>query len=331
MTVSLLPWLEPLLPAVLRGPRGHALMLHGPAAAGQLELALAVAQAWLCEAPQADATACGQCAACALVRSRTHPDLRVLVPEALAETLGWGLPSEGDTASSKAKPSKDIRVEALRAAIEFAQQTSSRGQAQVVLIHPAERMNAVSANTLLKTLEEPPGLARFILCTGAPDRLLPTLRSRCQLVSLPGAPRDQALAWLGAQGVDAPEVLLDAAGGLPLAALELHRLGVRPEAWTRLPRALAAGEVGAVAGWSVPMLVDALSRCCEDGLRLAVGGTPRYFTPAAWTGLQPRLAPLLAWHAELKRVARHDEHPWNAGLTTESLVSGASRALHCAG
>ncbi|GIX25194.1 MAG: DNA polymerase III subunit delta' [Caldimonas sp.] len=329
MTANELPWLATWLPLMLRSQRGHALLLHGPAAAGQFELALAMAQAWLCEAAQADATACGRCEACTLCRAHTHPDLRVLVPEAMAATLGWEPPAEPDSDSGKSKPSKDIRVEALRAAIEFAQQTSSRGRAQVVLIHPAERMNAVSANALLKVLEEPPGRARFILCTAAPDRLLPTLRSRCQLVPMPSVPRDLALTWLSEQGVPSPEVLLDAAGGLPLVALEWHHRGLRPETWVRLPRALAAGDVQAVSGWPVPVLIDAMSRCCEDAMRLAVGGSPRYFPADAWRGLQPRLPPLLVWQAELKRVARHDEHPWHAALMCDALVSSASRALHC--
>jgi DNA polymerase III subunit delta' len=242
--VSLLPWLEPLWRQTLAAQRAHALLLAGPAGAGQFELGLTLARSWLCESPAADGRACGHCASCTLVAAHTHPDLQVLVPEALAEELGWGDPAEGGTKAGKAKPSKDVKVEALRAAVEFAQQTSSRARAKVVLIHPAERMNAVSANTLLKTLEEPPGLARFVLCTGALDQLLPTIRSRCQLVALPTPARAESLAWLEAQGVDAAEVLLDAAGGVPLAALELHRQGLSAKAWQALPAALAAGQVG---------------------------------------------------------------------------------------
>lgn len=326
--MSLLPWLDTQWRQTLAAQRGHALLLAGPANAGQFELGLALARSWLCESPASDGRACGHCASCTLVAAHTHPDLQVLVPEALAEELGWGEPAEGGGKSGKAKPSKDVKVEALRAAVEFAQQTSSRARAKVVLIHPAERMNAVSANTLLKTLEEPPGLARFVLCTGALDQLLPTIRSRCQLVQLPTPARTESLAWMESQGIDDAEVLLDAAGGAPLAALELHRQGLTAKAWQALPAALAAGQAGAVAGWSVSQVVDALGKCCEDGLRLAVGGAPRYFPRAAWKGLHPQLAPLLAWRLDLQRVARHAEHPWQAALTAESLVSGASRALH---
>jgi DNA polymerase-3 subunit delta' len=327
--VNLLPWLDRLWRQTLAAQRGHALLLAGPAQAGQFELGLALATSWLCESPTSDGRACGHCASCVLVAAHSHPDLQVLLPEALAEELGWGGLAEGDGKSGKAKASKDVKVEALRAAIEFAQQTSSRARAKVVLIHPAERMNAVSANALLKTLEEPPGLARFVLCTAALDQLLPTLRSRCQLVRLSTPARAESLAWLESQGVDGAEVLLDAAGGAPLAARSLHRQGLSAQAWLALPSALAAGQVDAVSSWSVAQLVDALGKCCEDGLRIAVGGAPRYFTPTAWKGLRPRLGPLLVWQEDLKRVARHAEHPWQAGLAIEALVSGASRALHC--
>ncbi|HEY9022955.1 MAG TPA: DNA polymerase III subunit delta', partial [Burkholderiaceae bacterium] len=179
-----LPWLAEPLQRALREQRSHALLVHGPSGVGQFELALGLAQGWLCEAAEDGAPRpCGRCAACHLVRARSHPDLLVLVPEALRAALGWepdGDADDGSDKASKAKPSKDIKVEAVRAAVAFAQTTSARGRGKVVVLHPAERMNGISANTLLKTLEEPPGAARFVLSSAAPDALLPTIRSRCQ-------------------------------------------------------------------------------------------------------------------------------------------------------
>lgn len=67
----------------------------------------------------------------------------------------------------------------MRDAVEFSQRTSARGRGKVVLIFPADRMNTVTANALLKTLEEPPGDVRFVLATEAAHQLLPTVRSRC--------------------------------------------------------------------------------------------------------------------------------------------------------
>src|SRR6185369_3830502 len=200
MDAVLLPWLEHPLAQALAAVRGHALLVHGPQGVGQFEFAQAMAAAWLCETPQASrrhGMACGECASCQLVRARTHPDLLVLLPEALQEALGFADGTESESADGKkAKPSREIKVDALRSAVAFAQQTSARGVAKVVVLHPAERMNAISANTLLKTLEEPPGAARFLLSCAAPEALLPTIRSRCQSTRLALPAPDEALAWL---------------------------------------------------------------------------------------------------------------------------------------
>ena len=196
-----LPWLAAPLRQALATRHGHALLIHGPGAVGQFELALVLAQAWLCEQTSLPLVErpCRACAACRLVAARSHPDLLVLVPEALRESLGWaGDAGEGDDEreSSKKKPSKDIRIEAIRAAIAFATTTSARGRGKVVVVHPAERMNPAAANAFLKTLEEPAGDSRFLLCSAAPDALAATIRSRCQDVALAVPPRAEAEAWL---------------------------------------------------------------------------------------------------------------------------------------
>ena len=72
----------------------------------------------------------------------------------------------------------------MRTAIDWVVQSSSRGRAKVVLLHPAEAMNLQAASALLKTLEEPPGQARLLLSTADEARLLPTVRSRCQRIRL---------------------------------------------------------------------------------------------------------------------------------------------------
>lgn len=322
-----LPWLAEPLAQALRTQHGHALLIHGPQGIGQFEMALSLAQAWLCEARSAD-QACGHCAACHLVQARVHPDLLVLLPEALAESMGWVSDESASDKASKAKPSKELKVEAIRAAVLFAQTTSARGRGKVVLVHPAERMNLIASNTLLKTLEEPPGEARFILSCGAPQDLLPTIRSRCQAVPL--ALPDPALArnWLAAQQVAQPEVLLAAAGGQPLEALAWSRDGLDAVAWTRLPRQVAQGEAGTLASWPLPRLLDALHKLCHDALCVACGAPPRYFPPASLpkpgTG---SVAALNAWSRELGVTLRHAEHPWSGPLMVETLVLQAKRAL----
>ncbi|MBC7994662.1 MAG: DNA polymerase III subunit delta', partial [Rhizobacter sp.] len=229
--------------------------------------------------------------------------------------------------SSKSKPSKEIKVEAVRKAVSFAQSTSARGRRKVVLIHPAERMNAIAANTLLKTLEEPPGDARFVLSCGAPDALLPTIRSRCLAVPLALPAADVASAWLAQQQVAQPEVLLAAAGGQPLEALAWVREGVDAVTWSRLPKQMEAGEVGTLASWPLPRLVDALHKLCHDAMCLACGAPPRYF-PLASLPSGATMPALVAWSRELRQTTRHAEHPWNLPVMVESLVLQAQQALH---
>ncbi len=311
--------------------RGHALLLHAPGALGQFDLALALARAWLCETP-ADGRACGQCSACRLMNAHSHPDLHLLLPEALRSPLGWsGSDDEaGDDGEgkSKAKPSREIKIKALRAAIDWSQRTSARGGAKVLVIHPAPAMNAVTANALLKTLEEPPGRLRLLLTADDPEALLPTVRSRCQRLPIAMPTTAEGCAWLAGQDVADAEVLLAAAGGQAQAALALHEEGVSAMAWSQVPDVVRRGHAGAVSAWPVARVVDALHKLCHDLLTLRAGGTPRFFTPAALVPATrpalPPLAALAAWQSELLRAARHDEHPWHAPLRVEALVAQAA-------
>ena len=324
-----LPWLEAPLTHALATQRAHALLIHGPQGVGQWDLTLTLAQAWLCEATDASVRKpCGTCASCKLVQAHSHPDLLVLLPEALREPLGWGSDDEGgaDDKAGKRKPSKEIRVDEIRQAIAFAQTTSARGRGKVVVIHPAERMNGVSANALLKTLEEPPGDARLLLSCSAPDALLPTIRSRCQAVALSLPDTALAVKWLAGQSIDQPEVLLAATGGQPQDVLDWVQEGIDARLWLGLPKQLARGDVGNLASWPLPRVVDMLQKLCHDAMRLAAGGEPRYF-PAASLNTAAALPTLTAWSRELGRIARQAEHPWNAGLLVESLTQQARTAL----
>jgi DNA polymerase-3 subunit delta' len=331
----LLPWLAAPLARGL-ALRAHALLLHGPGGVGQFELGVALATGWLCEAEPGLQRPCGHCVGCRAMAARMHPDFHLLVPDALREQLGWQQAEEGaddDTtgkgAKSKAKPSKEIRVEAVRAAIEWGQRTSSRGRAKVILIHPAQAMNPTAANALLKTLEEPAGRLRLVLTTHDPDALLPTVRSRCQRLRLEAPPAAQALDWLAAQQVAEPAGLLAAAGGQPLDAAAMAADGIDSDAWQRLPAAVRAGRAAAVADWPLVRLVDALQKLCHDLMCLRARAEPRYFAAATLEPLlqpgEPSWAALSAWAGELVLAARHDEHPWHAGLRGEALVGQGAR------
>lgn len=326
-----LPWLAPLLRQTLQTQHAHALLLQGPQGVGQFELAMTLAQAWLCEgtAGAIEHKPCGVCASCRLVQAHSHPDLLVLLPEILQEALGWG---GGDGAEAtaekvgKAKPSKEIKVEAVRSAVTFAQTTSARGRGKVVVLHPAERMNGISANTLLKTLEEPPGAARFVLSCAAPESLLPTIRSRCQAVTMLLPSTAVATQWLAQAGVKDAAVLLAATGGQPQEVLQWVEQGIDAATWQRLPATVARGEAQALSAWPLPRLIDALQKLCHDAACVAVGAPPRYF-PQGLIAKGGDSDALAGWMQELKRCARHAEHAWNAGLMLESLVQHGQRAL----
>lgn len=347
---TLWPWLhEPLAQALVQ-LHSHAVLLHGPEGVGQFEFSLALARAWLCEQPGGDGTAphralkpaCGQCVACRLMDAGSHPDFHLVLPEALQASLGLGSGDGGaddgadgtgggtEKAGGKSrKPSQEIKVEAIRAVVQFSQSTASRGRAKVVLVHPVERMNLVAANTLLKTLEEPPGQVRFVLSGAALEQLLPTVRSRCQAwrLSLPDA--DVAASWLAQQlqlGADDARVLLAAAGGQPLSARERHAQGLDARSWVSLPRDLLQGQAGALSQWPLPWMVETLQKLCHDLARTAVGAAPRYF-PADCLPPAPDMARLQQWSQELGKLARHADHPWNLPLKVETLVLQARAVM----
>ena len=323
------PWIQAQQAGLLQQP-GHALLLQGPSGLGQYTLALGLAQAWLCEQAGA-AGACGQCASCHAIAVRTHADLCVLMPETAMLALGWPLSekAQGEIDDKKRKPSKEIRVDAMREAVEFSQRTSARGRGKVVLVYPAEHMNAITANTLLKTLEEPPGDVRFILASEAAHQLLPTIRSRCLGHTMAWPTPEQALQWLEGEGVAGPDaaVLLRAAGGRPEDALRAAQSGRTARQWSQLPKAVARGDVAALADLPPAEALGALQKLCHDLLSVRAGAAPRFFLPAELPPA-PSATQLAAWWRELSSALRSAEHPFNPGLMLESLVSRARSALH---
>ena len=360
----LAPWLQTQLTSLLT-QQGHAWLLGGPSGLGQFELALALATAWLCEQPTAQG-ACGHCSSCHAVEVHTHADLCMLLPETLSLSLGWPLDekTQDDLDAKKRKPSKEIKVDAAREAVSFTQFTRSRGTTKVIVVFPAERMNHVTANTLLKTLEEPPGAVKFILATEAAHQLLPTVRSRCLGHTMLWPDFEQALNWLGAETarraspdnktqkpVRPPDVadlktLLLRAGGRPADVLHWAQSGPAAEAaqrWQDLPKAMFRGDVGALVDWPPAMAIDALQKLCHDLWAVRVGANPRFFTakdlaaiperPYGKTGrasqglVETGMHALASWSSDLSTIARTVDHPYNPGLLIESLVSRAKTAL----
>ena len=322
------PWLAPALRSLLN-QRGHAWLLSGPSGLGQYTLALELARAWLCLQPTEEG-ACGHCASCRNMDLRTHADLRLLMPETQMLDKGWPLheKAQKEIDEKDRKPSREIRVDAARDMVAFSQTTRSGGRHKIVMIYPAERMNHITANTILKTLEEPPGDTRFLLVSEAAHLLLPTLRSRCQTHTLSWPDAAPALQWLVSQGV-APndaQVLLDAAGGRPEDAWAMAQSGLKASTWLALPKAVARGEALALQAWTPAQVVAVLQKICHDCQMLAVGAAPRFF-PAPALPVGAPLAALTQWSKDLLSSARTAEHPFNAGLMLEALVSQARGAL----
>ena len=312
--------------------RGHAWLLYGPSGLGQYPLALALARAWLCQDSGAEG-ACGICGSCHAIDVHTHADLCVLMPETTMLALGWPLSEkvQSDIDDKKRKASKEIRVEAMRDAVEFSQRTSARGRGKVVLVFPAEQMNTITANALLKTLEEPPGDVKFVLASESAHQLLPTIRSRCLGHAMQWPDANASQLWLQGYGLESASAqrLLMAMGGRPDDALAFVESGRDAATWSLLPKAVARGDAGFFKDWTIAQTVDALHKLSHDLMAVHVGASPRFFSVSDLdTGAS--FSALSAWSKSLAQSMRTMDHPFNAGLMLESLVGQAHSALNSA-
>lgn len=183
----------------------HAYLFHGPDGVGKRAVAFALAQTLQCrelEAGTGDvskAVACGVCGACMKAQKMMHPDIHVLFPYPtdakptdIAERLRFFAEnpyapfdyvrrpslSDPNKISNKQSIYTVARVnEELRRSMSF---KPVEGRYKVVLLTDVDAMRLEAANAFLKLLEEPSGSTVFILITTRPDRLLPTIVSRCQ-------------------------------------------------------------------------------------------------------------------------------------------------------
>ena len=170
----------------------HALLFAGPARTGRTLLALDLAGLLNCEADALDDRPCEACRACRLIAARAHPDVLHLEPGDSFCRGGGGHPPHPQ--------SRDIRICQVRGLIESASRYPFEGRYRVIIIEPADRMGLEAANTLLKTLEEPPPATVLILITAAPESLLETIRSRCRRLAIALTPDETIAAGLRARG-----------------------------------------------------------------------------------------------------------------------------------
>ena len=193
----------------------HALLFKGSKGIGKFDLAINFAQSLLCQQQDDAGFACGKCSSCHWFEQASHPDFRLLQPEAM-------ILDKQQTGTGK-KPSKQISVEQVRGLADFVGMSAHQGGRRVVIIHPAESMNTNAANALLKSLEEPPQGMLFILVTQKPQQLLPTILSRCMAFVLSAPDTVSATKWLEEQGVNHPTEALATSGFAPLQAVHLDQ------------------------------------------------------------------------------------------------------------
>ena len=176
-----------LVAAWLRNRRiPHAILVKGPAGTSKRALAMEIAKAVNCAQPGNGA--CDACASCRKIDNLAHPDVRALMPLVASSRksgdAGEGMRSEVlrylNDQTTVAVSNVNIAREHLlnlQKEIYFA---PTEGNRKIGIVFEAERMHPAGSNSLLKTLEEPPIRALLILVSTFPDRLLPTIRSRCQ-------------------------------------------------------------------------------------------------------------------------------------------------------
>lgn len=260
--MSALPWHQPVVErvraALEAGQLPHALLLSGPEGWGEMELANWLALEMLGVAGERDAA------------TLAHPDLRWVEPEGSM-----------------------IKVDAVREVVDFAHGTPQAGARKVAVVADAHYLSQNSANALLKTLEEPPAGTHLLLYSCHPGRLLATIRSRCQLLTIRPDP-DLARRWLESRsGADDLERRMFEHGGAPVAVMSALERGEQPLDGL-LERALDAGSTSA-----------AVRSLLESGLAGSLGRWYRYVLALAageWqlrrlSGVQPRA--LMAFADEL--------------------------------
>ena len=295
-----------LLSALQAGRIPHAYLFTGSEGVGKDAMALELARVLHCE--RGGEQACGECASCGRIAALQHPDVHLIVPL----PVGKGEQSEDSpTARLTEHELRAIqeelrrkaenpyrRISIPRATIikinsirEIRRETAMStfdGRKRVFIIAQADRMGEEAANTLLKTLEEPPTDCLMILTTHRMDALLPTIRSRCQTIRFdPLTEEDLRLGLVDREGVEpaAASLVARLANGSYTKALELleggalderkavvmfvrHALGASPMQLSKDVDTLAEGR----DRLRVERFLMLLQMWCRDALVLSYGG-----------------------------------------------------------
>ena len=281
------PWLErpaEVLAKMLNKLPG-GILIYGPRGCGVFELASRFAAAVVCQHP-VDGAPCGICEECKLIFSGNHPDLRYVLSEteAALHPEPWN-GKFGEIPKGKSL-SKQILIEQVRGIGEYLSVTAHRAGHRAVVIYPADSMSGDQSSALLKTLEEPPEGAVLILVADDINSILPTIRSRCQLVRCTPPTREQGIAYLKSQKVRNPEGELTRLSGRPLLIHEADlnlTLDKKDEAkyleMLALGSALSSVQVLSAFQKDIPVgpVVSIMQRWYWDLMAVLSGAEPRYF------------------------------------------------------
>ena len=172
---------ELLYRAMAGAKMSHAYLFRGPAGVGKKTMAHAFAATINCLAPL-DHGACGSCSSCHKFRSGNHPDFQLIAPEGAS-----------------------IKIQQIRELKKSLAFPPYEARFRVVLLADAHTMRRETANSLLKTLEEPPANTVLILTADEASGVLPTIVSRCQVLPFFALPREEVTAALLAEGGLTPE------------------------------------------------------------------------------------------------------------------------------
>ena len=266
----------------------HAYLLSGPAGCGKRTLAGLLSQALVCSG--AGEVPCGACDHCRKAAAGVHPDiLRV------------------------GNDGKDITVSQVREVRSDAYIRPNEAGRKVYILENAQTMNGSAQNALLKLLEEGPAYAAFLLLSDNSGAMLPTVRSRCELLTLSPVTPAEAEAWLLRRFPDLPrEQILDAAqrceGVLGRAVAWLEGGGQEAEevrsAGAELARLLLSGPEGALLEYCV-----GLEKWERDALGELLDETVQQLRVGLSSGWDPRRVMALVDHLRKLRAAL----PYNVG------------------
>lgn len=253
----------------------HALLFYGPEGCGKFALALAFARYISCEKRTAE-DACGVCPSCVKYDKLIHPDLHFVFPvikkkqnmEYVSDNYiaqwremvlrsPWFSLSTWTEAMEVANEQAVIYVAEAAEIIRKLSLKAFESDFKIMIIWLPEKMNAETANKLLKMIEEPPARTLFILVSEEDDRLLPTITSRCQHIRIPSIPADELSAYLvktmGMDHVRASETAAIANGNM-VRAMELAReddnTTVHLDRFIKLMRTAWTRDIHSLVNWS---------------------------------------------------------------------------------